>query len=53
MLEREAGTSSTELLNRLRISMFSRFAMAGGISVILLWARVSRVTFCIVQSRGI
>ena len=53
MLESEGGTTSRELLNRLRISMFSRLAMAAGISVILLWARVNRVTLCIVQSRGI
>ena len=30
MLERETGTSSNALLNRFRISMFSRLAMAGG-----------------------
>ena len=53
MLESEGGTTSRELLNRLRISMFSRLAMAAGISVILLWAKVNRVTLCIVHSRGI
>ena len=46
----ETGTSCKALLNRLRISMFSRFAIAGGSSVILLWLRVNLVMFFIPHS---
>merc|ERR1719320_1929200 len=47
------GTSSRQLLNKLRISMFSKLAMAGGTSVILLWLRVSLVTFFIAHNLDI
>ncbi len=53
MVESETGSSSTLLLKRLRISMFSRLAMAEGISVILLCASVSLVTLFRCHRRGI
>ena len=53
IVERVMGTSWRALLNRFSISMFSRFARAGGISLTLLWLKVSLVIFFMVQSLGI
>ena len=39
--DKDVGTSFKELLKRFKISIFSKFAMAGGNSDILLWLKVS------------
>ena len=49
--EIDAGTSVKALLNKFKISIFSKFAMAGGNSEILLWLRVNLVIFLMFQRR--
>ena len=51
--DKDTGTSVNELLNKFKISMFSRLAMAGGNSEILLWLKVSLVMFLMFQSLAI
>lgn len=48
--DKDVGTSFKELLKRFKISIFSKFAMAGGNSDILLWLKVSLVIFLMVHN---